>query len=304
MNGVGTSKLWSVFALWLPVCSSQAIAQGMAAAADPRRGEYLLHAGGCIACHTEAETLKANGPILGGGRALKTPFGTFYGPNITKDPTHGIGRWSDSDFIAAFRHGRSPAGHNYYPAFPYTSFTGISDRDLLDLKAYIFTLPAVARPSRAHDIDFPYGWRFPLTFWKWLNFDTGPYNPNARQSAQWNRGAYLVNHLAHCVECHTPRDFIGARVDSRHLSGNRDGPEGSIVPNITPDEETGIGKWSESDLVTLLKSGMTPDNDFVGRTMSEVVTLGTSKLSDEDLTAIVLYLKSVPAIRNKVEKRK
>ncbi len=298
---VGKRQFWAGIAVSATVCSSHASAQ--IAGPDPRRGEYLIHAGGCIACHTEKETLKANGPILGGGRALKTPFGTFYGPNITKHPVHGIGRWSDAEFIAAFRRGRTRAGHNYYPVFPYTSFTGITDRDLLDLKAYIFSLPALDKPSRAHDVDFPFGWRFTLTFWKWLNFEEGPYRPDPGKPAQWNRGAYLVNNLGHCGECHTPRDVLGARRESMALAGNRDGPDGGVVPNVTPDPDTGIGRWSESDIVTLLKSGMTPEADFVGGAMTEVVTLGTSKLSDEDLTAIAVYLKSIPAIRNKVQKK-
>lgn len=273
-------------------------------AADAKRGAYLLHAGGCIACHTEPETLKAEGPILGGGHALKTPFGTFYGPNITKDPVHGIGKWSDAEFVQAFRAGRSPTGHNYFPAFPYVSFAALNPQDLIDIRAHIMELPAVAKPSKPHELGLIYRWRFGLTFWKWLFFSPGVYVADPAKSAEWNRGAYLVNHLGHCSECHTPRNLLGGFRRSLHLAGSADGPEGGIIPNITPDNDTGIGKWTEAQIVDLLKSGMTPDSDFVGGAMTEVVTFGTSKLSDADLKAMAVYLKSIKPIANKVEKKK
>jgi mono/diheme cytochrome c family protein len=132
------------------------------------RGEYLFRAANCQSCHTDA---KNKGKLLAGGRALKTPFGTFYGPNITPDEDHGIGAWSDADFIAALRHGRAPDGSHYFPAFPFTAFTKMTDADMLALKAYIFTLPAVDRPNTPHEIDFPFGWRFLMSAWKWLAFD-------------------------------------------------------------------------------------------------------------------------------------
>ncbi len=274
-----------------------------AAAPDAKRGEYLIRAGGCVACHTDEQALKDKGPILGGGRAFKTPFGTFYGPNISKDPAHGIGRWSDAEFVNAFRAGRAPGGHNYYPAFPYTSFAGVEVRDLLDIKAYILTLPAQARPNKPHEVGFPYNVRFGLTFWKWLYFERAPFRPDPARSAEWNRGAYLVNHLAHCGECHTPRNALGAPKRALLFAGAPD-IEGGIAPNITPDEETGIGKWSESAIVEMLKSGLLPDGDTVGGAMTDVVNHGTSHLNDADLKAMAVYLKSLPAIRNKVEKKK
>jgi mono/diheme cytochrome c family protein len=281
----------------------RAPALAITAAPDAKRGEYLTRAGGCIACHTEEQVLKDKGPILGGGRALKTPFGTFYGPNISKDPAHGIGKWSDAEFVHAFRAGRSPSGHNYYPAFPYASFAGADDRDLVDIKAYIFTLPAQAKPNKPHELGFPYNVRFGLTFWKWMYFDRARFRRDETKSAEWNRGAYLVNHLAHCGECHTPRNALGAPKRALDLAGAPD-IEGGIAPNITPDEETGIGKWSESAIVDALKIGMLPDGDFVGGAMTDVVNHGTSHLSDEDLKAMAVYLKSVKPIRNKVEKKK
>lgn len=267
---------------------------------DAARGKTLAALGNCVACHTTEETLKANGPVLGGGRAMKTPFGTFYSPNISRDAERGIGKWSDPDFIRAFREGRSPSGHNYFPAFPYTSFTRATDQDIVDIKAYIWSLPAVATPSRRHEVGFPFNIRFGLTYWKWLYFERGPFKADPAKSAEWNRGAYLVEALGHCGECHTPRDLGGGLVRSRAFSGapKGEGPDGVAVPNITT-HESGIGKWSEADIASFLKSGTTPDGDFTGGKMAEVVLLGTSQLSEADLKAMAVYLKSLKPLERK-----
>lgn len=262
------------------------------------RGKYLLYAGGCITCHTTIKTLKVKGPILGGGDALKTPFGTFYGPNITPHKLQGIGRWREADFVRAMREGRSPSGHNYFPSFPYPSFTKITDDDLKALWAYLRTLKPVARPSRPHDLNFPFNSRFMVRFWKWLNFRRGPARVDPAKSKQWNRGAYLVTALGHCGECHTPRGPLGGVYNSLALSGVRSFPDG-IFPNITPDKLTGIGRWSASDIVSVLKLGILPDGDFVSAEMVDVVEHGTSHLSDNDLQAIAVYLKSLRPIRNR-----
>ncbi|MCZ6859812.1 MAG: cytochrome c [Alphaproteobacteria bacterium] len=262
------------------------------------RGKYLLYAGGCITCHTDIKTLKAKGPILGGGEAIKTPFGIFYGPNITPHKVRGIGRWREVDFIHAMREGRSPSGHNYFPSFPYTSFTKITDNDLKALWAYMRTLKPVDRPSRRHDLNFPFNSRFMVRFWKWLNFRRGPTHADRTRSKQWNRGAYLVTALGHCGECHTPRGPLGGVYKRLALSGVRTFPDG-IFPNITPDKATGIGQWSASDIVSVLKLGILPDGDFVSAEMVDVVEHGTSHLSDSDLKSIAVYLKSVKPIRNK-----
>ena len=288
-------------ALWEGQRRAPALA--ITVAPDAKRGEYLIRAGGCIACHTEEQALKDKGPILGGGRAFKTPFGTFHGPNISKDPVHGIGKWSDAEFVHAFHAGRAPGGHNYYPAFPYAAFAGADERDLVDIKAYIFTLPGQAKPNKPHALGFPYNVRFGLTFWKWMYFDRARFRRDETKSAEGNRGAYLVNHLAHCGECHTPRNALGGPKRDLFLAGAPD-VEGGIAPNITPDAETGIGKWSESAIVDVLKSGLLPDGDTVGGAMTDVVNHGTSHLNDADLKAIAVYLKSVKAVRNKVEKKK
>jgi len=269
-------------------------ATGRADQAQLDRGAYIFTAADCGACHTN---VKEKGPLLAGGRPLKTPFGTFYTPNITPDPETGIGRWSDDDFKLALRSGVSPGNDHYFPVFPYGSFTKMTDQDILDLKAYIFSLPPVSQANREHDIDFPFGWRFSVWFWKQLNFSEGPLVPDPAHDAQWNRGAYLVEALAHCGECHTPRGWFGGLETSLALSGTKDGPDGQKVPNITPDKDTGIGGWSPKDVIRVLKSGQLPDGDFVGSGMGEVVN-GTSKLTDADREAIAVYLQSLPPIAN------
>jgi mono/diheme cytochrome c family protein len=276
--------------------------QASAEASLQERGKYLLYAGGCISCHTDKATLKAKGPILGGGRALKTPFGTFYGPNITPHPEHGIGRWTEAQFRRALRHGRAPSGRNYYPSFPYTTFTRMTDSDIGALWAYLRTIKPVDRRNRPHAIGFPYNIRFLVTFWKWLNFKRGPFRPDPAKPKAWNRGAYLVTALAHCGECHTPRNAMGGLRRDLAMSGTASGPVGD-TPNITPDKKTGIGSWSASDVASALKLGMLPDGDIVGGEMIQVVEHGTSHLSERDLNAIAAYLRSLPALRSKPKKK-
>jgi mono/diheme cytochrome c family protein len=258
-----------------------ALAQG-----DAKRGAYLAAAGGCVGCHTED---KQGAIPFAGGRALKTPFGTFYGPNITPDAQAGLGRWSEPDFVRAMREGRRPDGAHYYPAFPYTSFTRIVDSDLKDLWAYLRTLRASTRPSTPHDLHFPFNFRFLLWFWKWLFFTPGPFVPDPARSAVLNRGAYLTDALGHCGECHTPRNFFGASRSGRYLGGGKL-PEGGTAPNLTP---TRLKKWPAGDLEDFLRTGSTPDGDVVAEAMGEVITNTTSKLSDQDLGALMAYLRSL-----------
>ena len=259
------------------------------------RGAYIFAAAGCKGCHTAK-----NGETLAGGRPLETPFGIFYGPNITADLEYGIGRWSDADFIRALRQGVAPDGRDYYPVFPYTSFTRMTVEDMLALKAYIFSLPPVAQPNREHEIALQVRFRPVLGPWKLLNLDQGPVPDDPQQSETWNRGRYLVQALGHCGECHTPRGGDGAALDDMLMAGTEDGPEGDSVPNITPHRETGIGRWSRSDIEFLLEIGMLPDGDFVGSTMGEVVDETTSQLTDEDRAAMTEYLLSLPPIDNDV----
>jgi len=261
------------------------------------RGAYVFAAAGCKECHTAK-----GGKPLAGGRALKTPFGTYYTPNITPDPATGIGKWTAADLKRALRYGIAPDGTHFFPVFPYPSFTFMTDADVDDLYAYLMSVPPVVQRNHRHVIDFPFGFRFLMLGWNRLFLKTGPYVPDPARSAEWNRGAYLVIALGHCGECHSPRGFFGQLKLNAALSGNAAGPEGGSVPNITPDPETGIGKWSDKDITYLLETGQTPDGDDVGDGMQEVVDASTSKLTPADRAAIAVYLKSLPPIRHQVRK--
>ena len=288
---------WALIGLLAVAAISKAAVGETAVDTAIARGQYLFNAAGCRNCHTDD---KNKGPLLGGGAALKTPFGIFYGPNISPHREFGIGRWSDADFIRALREGLSPDGRHYYPAFPYTSFTAMSDGDLRDLKAYIFSLPPVARRSRAHDLNFPFSVRAGLWLWKLLYLEKGPFKKRGGRSREWNRGAYLVRALVHCGECHTPRTVLGGLDRDMWLAGAKDGIVGETVPNITPDVKTGIGRWSIDDIVDALELGMLPDGDTFDSLMADVVEHGTSKLTDGDRRAIAVYLKSMKPIAHRV----
>jgi mono/diheme cytochrome c family protein len=263
-----------------------------------KRGEVLFNAADCTACHTD---VKGGGKPLAGGRPLDTPFGRFYGPNITPDKEHGIGDWSEAQFRRALREGIDDEGNYLFPVFPYGSFTGMSDQDIADLYAYLQSRPAVAQPNKPLEVGIPFRWRFLQVFWRALFFRPGPLQPVPGESAEWNRGRYLAEAVGHCGECHTPRNLLGGLKRSQAYSGNPQGPDGMKVPNITADPETGIGKWSLEDIATALKTGQTPDFDFVGSGMAEVVK-GTAGLSDADRRAIAVYVKSVPPIRREKPK--
>ena len=260
--------------------------------AQVRRGETVFHAADCAGCHTDA---KGGGAELAGGRPLQTPFGTFHSPNITSDRQDGIGGWTEAEFRRALRQGKGRHGEYLFPVFPYPSFTGMTDEDIADLFAYLQSRRPVARPNEPHAVGFPFGWRFLQTFWRTLFFSEGPLVPVDSRSAEWNRGRYLAEAVVHCQECHTPRNLLGGLKTSRAYSGDRDGPDGQKAPNISADAETGIGRWSIEDVANLLTTGQTPDFDYVGSGMGEVVK-GTAALSDADRRAIAVYIKSLPAI--------
>ena len=253
-------------------------------------GRTMFFAGGCASCHATPE--QDDKSKLGGGLALKSPFGTFYAPNISSDPKAGIVGWTEQQFADAMLKGTSPRGSHYYPAFPYTSYRLMTLPDVRDLIAYMKTLPAVADGSRAHDMGFPFNIRRTLGGWKMMFFDTASFKPDPSQSAEWNRGAYLVNGPGHCAECHSPRNLLGGIVAGQRFAGGPN-PEGKgWVPNIT---QAGLKDWSKEDFDYLLETGMTPDGDSVGSNMSPVIR-NTAQLSAADRAAMAVYLKSLAPV--------
>jgi mono/diheme cytochrome c family protein len=265
-----------------------------AAALGPHRpdlanGRTMFIAGGCSSCHASAGDDKSR---LGGGLALKSPFGTFYVPNISSDSRDGIGAWSEADFVTALTKGTSPDGRHYYPAFPYTSYQRMRLDDLRDLFAYLKTLPAVSGMVRDHDMAFPFGFRRGLGLWKLLYLDGAPFAPDPAKSAPLTRGAYLVEGPGHCAECHSPRNLMGGIIAAQRFAGGPN-PEGKgWIPNITQKD---LGDWSEKDIAYLLESGQTPEGDSVGGSMSEVVR-HTAQLATEERAAIAAYVKSLPPV--------
>jgi mono/diheme cytochrome c family protein len=258
-------------------------------------GETMFHAGGCASCH--ATPKQEDHRRLGGGLPLKTPFGTFRVPNISSDPRHGIGAWHEAAFVNAMLRGVGRNGEHLYPAFPYTSYQRMKLDDVRDLFAFLKTLPAEATPSAPHELAFPFNVRRGLGLWKLRYLDGKPHAPDPSKTAAHNRGAYLVEALGHCAECHSSRDVFGGIIKQRRFAGGAD-PEGKgWVPNITPHAD-GIGRWSEKDIIYLLETGFTPDNDAVGSTMADVV-LNTGKLSGEDRAGIATYLKTLPPTAGK-----
>lgn len=252
-------------------------------------GRTLFFAGGCASCHASSKEERNR---LGGGLALRSPFGTFHVPNISPDPADGIGRWSEAEFVTAMLDGTSPDGRHYYPAFPYTSYQRMTAGDLRDLFAYIKTLPAVSGRAPDHELAFPYSFRRGLGLWKLVNLDGKPFTPDPSRSAAWNRGAYLVNGPGHCAECHSPRDRFGGIGAAQRFAGGPN-PEGEgWVPNITGK---GLASWSAKDVEYLLETGDLPDGDSVGGTMTAVVR-NTRELSPADRAAMAEYLKSLPPV--------
>jgi mono/diheme cytochrome c family protein len=263
---------------------------------DLANGKTMFLAGGCSSCH--AVPKQQDRIRLGGGLGLRSPFGTFYVPNISSDPNDGIGHWTEAQFVTAMTKGTSPDGSNLFPAFPYTSYQRMRIEDLRDLFAYLKTLPPVAGKVRGHDVPFPFNVRRLVGGWKFLFLDGETFKPDPAQSAQWNRGAYLVNGPGHCSECHSPRNALGAVIPARRFTGgpSPDGQGG--VPNITQFK---LKDWSADDIEETLDTGITPDADRVGGSMVEVVR-NTSLLSKQDRAAIAVYIKSLPAVEGLASK--
>jgi mono/diheme cytochrome c family protein len=271
-------------------CAVCVACSALGAQGDALKGRYLAKAAGCAGCHSDN---KAGAQPYAGGREIATPFGKFYGPNLTPHPQAGLGRWTLQDFHKAIRLGERPDGAHYYPAFPYPSFTGMTDTDIADLWAYLRSLPPSSRQNRAHDLQFPFQWRFLVVFWKWLFFTAGPFAPDPRAPQAVTRGAYLVGAVGHCGECHTPRNFLGAPKKSRNLAGAKL-PDGRS-PNLTP---TRLKRWDDRQLADFLRTGVTPEGDAASEVMDEVIQNSTSQLTAQDLAAVIDYLRSLPPLPN------
>jgi mono/diheme cytochrome c family protein len=262
------------------------------------RGKYVFAAAGGCGCHTEKGK-----PVNSGGRRYDGPFGTVYSTNITPDRHTGIGAWTDEQIVAAIRAGRRPNGERLIPVHPYPVFNGMAEQDLRALVAYLRSLPPVNRANQPKRITVPLFETVFLPAWL-AAFAPRETPPPTAPASGVARGEYLVRAVSHCGECHTPRGVTQATDNTRFLGGNPKGPEGSVVPNITPDRDTGLG-WSEEEIADYLETGNKPDGDVAGDLMAEVIegtTAGYKDLTKEDRLAIARYLKSIPAVRHKVTK--
>lgn len=267
--------------------------------ADPvERGAYLARIGNCVSCHTE--DVESETGFLAGGKSVPSPFGDFYGTNITPSLERGIGSWTEEDFVRSMREGRGPDGAHLYPSFPYTSFTGMTDGDLSDLYAYLQAVPPVEVDNQEHEIPWYAGIRLGVAAWKAINFEQWRFEDDPERDEEWNRGKYLSTAVAHCHECHTPRTRTGGLVDEMRYAGTAEGPDGDPVPNIT-SHDTGIDGWSQRHLTRYLQVGMTPDGDFAGGSMAEIISQGTSYLTDDDRRALAVYILSLEPIEHEFD---
>ncbi|MFL6659837.1 MAG: cytochrome c [Massilia sp.] len=254
--------------------------------ANLARGAYLARAGDCMACHTAR-----GGQPYAGGRAIDTPFGRLLAPNITPDREHGIGAWNADDFWQALHNGKSKDGRLLYPAFPFTSYTKVTRPDADALFAYLRSVPAQASASPPHELRFPYNQQFMLAGWRLLYFKPAVFTEDKTRTAQWNRGAYLVDGLGHCIACHSSRNLLGASAGG--LSGGMIQTLGWYAPSLTSDAEAGLGSWEVPHIVDLLHTGVSPRATVFGP-MAEVVQQSLQHLSEEDVEAMAVYLKALP----------
>jgi len=251
------------------------------------KGEYLAQAGDCIACHTNP-----GGALFAGGRAMATPFGTIYSSNITPDLATGIGKWSADDFYKTMHEGRFPDGGLIYPVMPYASYTKVTRADSDAIFAYLRSIPAVNRPNRPNELQFPYDNRQLILGWRTLYFNEGEYQPDATKSAEWNRGAYLVEGLGHCAMCHSPINALGGTPESKAFQGGLIPMQNWYAPSLTSNKEAGLGEWNIDEIVGLLRTGVSHRGAVYGP-MAEVTFNSLQYLSDADVRAMAVYLKSL-----------
>jgi mono/diheme cytochrome c family protein len=252
-----------------------------------KRGEYLARAGDCIACHTAPD-----GRTFSGGRAMPTPFGTLYSSNITPDPETGIGKWSADDFYRTMHSGRFPDGGLIYPAMPFASYTKVTRADSDAIFAYLKSIPPVRQKNREHDLRFPYDNRQLILGWRTLFFSEGEYKNDPAKSAEWNRGAYLVEGLGHCGMCHSPINALGGTSQSDAFKGGLIPMQNWYAPSLTSNREAGLGNWSIKDITDLLQTGVSARGVVYGP-MAEVVHNSLQYLTDEDARAMAVYLKGI-----------
>jgi mono/diheme cytochrome c family protein len=275
---------------FLALLPGSAAAQNQPAGADASvvsRGEYLARAGDCVACHTAPE-----GRLFAGGRAMPTPFGTLYTSNVTPDAETGIGRWTADQFYAMMHTGRFPDGGLLYPAMPFGSYTKVTRADSDAIYAYLRTVEPVRQADRPHDLHFPYNNRALIIGWRTLFFTEGEYKPDPSKSAEWNRGAYLVEGLGHCGMCHTPINALGGSSESEAFKGGLIPMQNWYAPSLTSNKEAGLGDWSIEDITDLLKTGISARGAVYGP-MAEVVYNSLQYLSDDDTRAMAVYLKGI-----------
>ena len=283
------SRSW-ILVLLASLVASAALAQGAANSPNiVERGEYLARAGDCIACHTAPE-----GRIFAGGRAMPTPFGTIYSSNITPDRETGIGTWTADDFFKTMHSGRFPDGGLIYPAMPFASYTKITRADSDAIFAYLKSIPPVNQKNRPHDLRFPYDNRQLILGWRTLYFTEGEFRPDPTKSAEWNRGAYLVDGLGHCGMCHSPINALGGTPQSEAFKGGLIPMQNWYAPSLTSNREGGLGEWSIKDITDLLQTGVSARGVVYGP-MAEVVHNSLQYLTDEDARAMAVYLKSIAA---------
>ncbi len=290
---LGPAALFAALVWWLGIRGEPASGAGAvpAVAATPaqiERGAYLARIGNCAACHTAR-----GGAPMAGGVGIETPFGTVYAGNLTPDAATGIGQWSSADFWRALHHGRSRDGRLLYPAFPYPSYTRVGRADSDAIHAWLRSLPPVAQPNRPHAVRFPYGNQASLAVWRALYFRPGLQHDDPAQTAEWNRGAYLVRGLGHCSACHASRNALGATREALELGGGLIPIQNWYAPSLASPREAGVADWPLDDIVALLRTGTSPRASVSGP-MAEVVFRSTQHLTDADARAMAVFLKALP----------